>query len=724
MDLARVGGRSAPDLADIDADGDLDALVGEFDGDLFLIENTGTAIAPAFAAPIQNPFGLEPVFRFATPDLADIDDDGDLDALVGESIGNLILFENVGTASSPAFGAGMTNPFGLARVDEDSAPELADLDADGDFDALVGDETGTILYFENTGTSSAPAFATPVTNPFGLADVGDHSAPLLADIDADGDLDALIGAEGGKTIFFENTGTASAPAFVAGPPDAFGLSGVGSFCSPALGDVDGDGDLDGYFGEFFGDTIFLANTGTAAGPAFAPPDWNPFRLPMGWRTGVALADLDADGDLDALSADSSGIVSFAENTGGVSTPSFGIPVPNPFGIAGPNLRSPELGDIDGDLDAFIGDSDINTIFFENTGTAMAPSFAAPVSNPFGLMRVDANLSPVLVDIDDDGDLDALLGGASGHTFLFENTGTAMAPAFAAPVRNPFGLVRVTGRNAPALVDLDGDGDLDAFHGLLNGNTSFFVNSGTPSEPSFGAPGVNPFGLMDIGSGTSLEIADIEGDGDPDLFLSGSSRTFFFENTPVDLGCPPAADPGCTEFGAGSLQINETKPGKEKLAVKLDRGPAFPHAVFGNPFESGSTSYALCLYDDADALAGALTIDRAGHVCGPRPCWIRPGIPPGVPPPAGNGILVYKDKEASADGVSQILLIARHPNKSSILLKAANKASQGQNELPTGLAAALSTTTSVTVQLRASDAGCFATTLDEFARQQPDNLTAR
>ena len=60
----------------------------------------------------------------------------------------------------------------------------------GDLDLVVGDGGGLLNYIENTGTSTAPAFVlrTGSANPFDAIDVGDESAPALADIDGDGTL--------------------------------------------------------------------------------------------------------------------------------------------------------------------------------------------------------------------------------------------------------------------------------------------------------------------------------------------------------------------------------------------------------------------------------------------------------------------------------------------------------------------------------------------------------
>jgi len=278
------------------------------------IEIDGDATAPVFLIPSTNPFGLSDVGAYAAPGFVDVDGDGDLDAFVGNSAGEVRFFRNTGTPTSPAFASPSLQPFGLHVVTYDAVPRFEDIDGDGDFDAFLGSEYGDVVFFRNTGSASSPAFLDAGFNPLGITNVGDYSSPALGDIDGDGDLDLLVGSSSGDSFFFGNTGTSSSPAFAAGPTNPFGMSNVTAFAAPTLVDLDGDGDLDALVWNEAGDSLFFANTGAAASPAFASPASNRFGLTNVGGSGVAaFADIDGDGDLDAFVGNAAGQIVFFRN---------------------------------------------------------------------------------------------------------------------------------------------------------------------------------------------------------------------------------------------------------------------------------------------------------------------------------------------------------------------------------------------------------------------------
>ncbi len=256
-----------PELADLDGDGDEDLLAGVADyygGGLSYYQNTGTATSPAFGTPTSSPFGMSVSGYIGAPALADIDDDGDLDLFVGEAdyYGLRISYqENTGSATAPAFGTPVTNPFGITGVTGTVVfPELADIDGDGDLDLFTGNIDGEIRFYRNTGSASSPAFASPVLRPFGLSDTYYLAAPAITDLDRDGDLDMLVGESDGNFQYFQNTGTATSPAFASPALNPFGLTAVYDLAFPDFSDIDDDGDMDLFAGEYDGDILVFRNT--------------------------------------------------------------------------------------------------------------------------------------------------------------------------------------------------------------------------------------------------------------------------------------------------------------------------------------------------------------------------------------------------------------------------------------------------------------------------------
>ncbi|WP_297324089.1 calcium-binding protein [Nitrosomonas sp.] len=261
--LSDVGILATPTFVDIDDDGDLDAFVGEVYGNTLFYRNTGTANNPVFVAAITNPMGLSNAGFYTDPEFVDIDGDGDLDAFIGNSDGNTLFYRNTGTVANPAFAVAVTNPFGLSDVGSQASSAFADGDGDGDLDAFVGNLNGNILFFRNTGTVNNPVFAAAVTNPFGLSDVGFQASPSFIDGDGDGDGDAFVGNLDGNILFFRNTGTINNPVFAAASINPLGLTDVGANANPTFADLDGDGDLDVFVGEKLGNAVFFLNDPSA-----------------------------------------------------------------------------------------------------------------------------------------------------------------------------------------------------------------------------------------------------------------------------------------------------------------------------------------------------------------------------------------------------------------------------------------------------------------------------
>jgi len=596
-----VGFFSTPTFADIDGDGDLDAFIGEILGTIKYYQNTGSNRSPRFqnaASPLNIPEGE---FFFSTPSFADLDGDGDLDAFIGEYYGSIRYYKNNGTTTNRFdLQTGADNPFNNKNVPGNSTPTFADLDGDGDLDAVIGDWRGNLNYFQNQGRTSSLSFVqqTGSSNPFNGVVEKYYSAPTFGDIDGDGDLDLFIGSSDGTIKYYKNTGSVSSPRFVVqtGAANPFNGVDVGSYSTPSLVDIDGDGDLDALIGNFDGEIKYYKNINPVVSitPGTTPSESGTRgtfiltlseAVPAGGLTvsytvgGTATPGTDytrlsgsvtlAEGDTEAtievvplpdnrVDPNETVIVTLTTtrsgyNVGEANTALLRIaePVPvkqfeeqtgtaNPFNEVDAGFFStPSFADIDGDgkLDVVIGNILGQIKYYKNTGTANRPSFTEQTgsNNPFNNVNVGYFSAPSMVDIDGDGDLDAFIGEYYGSMKYYKNIGTKNSPNFVeqTEANNPFNNKDVPGNSTPTFADLDGDGDLDAVIGDWRGNLNYYKNIGSANRPSFvqQTGSNNPFSRVTLPYYTAPSFADINGDGHLDLFIGrNNGLIYYYENT--------------------------------------------------------------------------------------------------------------------------------------------------------------------------------------------------
>jgi hypothetical protein len=316
----------------------------------------------------------------------------------------------------------------------------ADVDGDGDLDLLAatqGSNSVSIRLNNGMGGFTAGSSEVAVTNQ--------ASGLAVGDIDGDGDLDVLTNSFGTGSVSVRfNDGSGN---FATGGREFTTASGGASI---TLADVDGDGDLDfvtANYNDGTGSTLSVRlnnGAGSFSGGSDIAVGAAPHQVIAG--------DIDADGDLDLVTANANGnSVSVLRNDGAGN---FASSATLAVGIL---PLSVELGDLDndGDLDLLVANAGSNTIaqFANNGGT-----FAL-------LATVPANADPEFVhaaDVDADGDLDVLIANrqASTVTVRYNSGNGGLAESRVFPVgRGPRSIVAA---------DLDDDGDLD----LLTGNYGY------------------------------------------------------------------------------------------------------------------------------------------------------------------------------------------------------------------------------------------------------------
>jgi len=204
---------------------------------------------------------------------------------------------------------------------------IADADKDGDDDIYVGTQDGYLLLFKNDGSGAFPDSSIKVQADGADIDVGFYLAPAFADLDGDGNLDLYAGEYYGKIWVFTNDGLGN---FTAGPPlqaDGVDIQINGYYANPTFADVDKDGDLDLYVATtnsgYGAIEVYKNNGGVFTHDADFVVDGAPLVIGYAY-TSCAFADMDKDGNMDlyvASGGDGRDFINYYGNNG----TSFGAP---------------------------------------------------------------------------------------------------------------------------------------------------------------------------------------------------------------------------------------------------------------------------------------------------------------------------------------------------------------------------------------------------------------
>ncbi|MBX3730604.1 MAG: CRTAC1 family protein [Candidatus Sumerlaeia bacterium] len=357
---------------------------------------------------------------------ADIDNDGDPDLLFQGAIASRRLLRNNSVGLGEDSFTDITSTHGPSAPDTTGwSAAWGDYDDDGWVDVFLGEANiGSARgdLFRNRGVLGfLDVSATTINDP------GFHQSVAWADIDNDGDLDLLIAMEGPERHEIYLQGPAGVFTAV-GAQVGFQVDHGTKAYGMAIGDYDGDGDLDIYIStcnatnplrnNFFENRLIpdghlhFVDVADTNGTQNMPNSY-----------AAEFADIDDDGDLDLFLVGADGFPSkiFINNGDGTFTNAATLLGRNVFSNSGRDLNGARLIDYDndGDLDVFFHDQqravpELARLLFRNDGGWVFTdvTVAEGLSSPFR-----GAYDSAWADYDLDGDLD--LAAPSAHGFRDE-----------------------------------------------------------------------------------------------------------------------------------------------------------------------------------------------------------------------------------------------------------------------------------------------------------------
>jgi uncharacterized delta-60 repeat protein len=362
--------------------------------------------------------------------------------------------------------------------------------------ATSGVQAKPVVYDFRTKAGTGPAtFYQTSTPAVGL----DARTVATGDFDGDGDLDLAVGSPASVDILI-NDGTGT---FTTGSQILSGALGGLNPWTVTAGDFNNDGAIDlAVTGTGGSSAVYILLNNANGTGTFAVSSFNVTGITQCWH--LTSADIDGDGDLDLLVANTTGTsVNILLNNGaGTFTPGTNPTVgSNPRCVAAADL------DNDGDIDLAVGNnfgSTVSVLLNNGDGTfSAAPNITTAGANP---VFVAAG------DLDGDGKLDLAVANSDLNTVqIFRNTGggtfTSISnlPTFGTPPGPVF----------VSLADFDGNGTLDiATVNYGSTNMSFFRNNGSASFN-------NAVNYPAIIAPNFIAAGDFDGDGDLDWAVTNS-----------------------------------------------------------------------------------------------------------------------------------------------------------------------------------------------------------
>jgi len=400
---------SSPIVADVDHDGTLEIAVFSTDAKLHLLTPEGLEHSGAWPVQLGPPSSIADGQNWVSGSAAIVNIDSDPDLEILQATFDGKLHALTPTGvEEPGF------PISMGSYSTDT-PTVADLDLDDDLEIVCRYNPNSVGLWSHKGALQPGWPRTMANAPGGAIDV--WSSAALGDLDGDHDLEIIMGGYDGYAHAFHHTGD-----IVSGWPVDLNPSGGYTgwvLSSPACADFDDDGRDEVVIGCDDDKLYVLKGDGTS----FIPGVW-PRDLPFGFRASPACADLDGDGDLEIVighRSNAGDMRLYAIHHTGVDV--AGWPIIQSGGGGGYTFGwlSPLLADLDGDhlheVIAVKERSAVNPNYaeiyaFGPGGGPPLPGFPIPLE---GL----AYAMPTVCDLDGDGLAELLIGDLTWQLYRFD-----------------------------------------------------------------------------------------------------------------------------------------------------------------------------------------------------------------------------------------------------------------------------------------------------------------
>ena len=469
-----VGSFSTPLLQDMDRDNDLDLLVGNSKGLIIYYENQGSKTAPHFVLRNTRISGIQ-LKGNAAPTFWKWNADEHPDLVVGGREGYLSLISHIPPEKSPALRGWNLEIAHWQNIKSIgySTPHLADFDGDNKSDFMLGDEEGNLLFWINSGMIKQE-------------DTKEKSTLILTENMLEVEEEEKEEEQQAETkIAFEAPITEKDPEekeptepkfeFVSA---RYGNLELGRRAFPAFIDVDGDNNLDLIVGNKAGELRYYRREQNSVDAEWTLESKHFLDYRGGKNSAPVFTDLDGDTDLDLLVGNQQGSIQYWENKGNLEIADF-VYNPTPFiGVTGGRNSVPAVIDLnaDGLNDLLVGNFLGQIYKYERTGISKGDRFQLDIRKYLNL-DVGLGAIPIIADLNNDQQPELIIGSDAGKIKSFqldpENAGSInwkASPEYFKELKLPVG-------GNPVFVDLDNDGDLDLIIGSEAGTLYYFRNTG-------------------------------------------------------------------------------------------------------------------------------------------------------------------------------------------------------------------------------------------------------